>query len=244
MAICEHGRRVRKAFDRRGRRPRDRRRDHALPALRSRLRHSASALTDALRQSGPRSRGRLLVARAAAFRPRQGVRTAPARRTLRRAEGAQAWPRQRRPASERAFGPCDGKSGRAGRQATRRHACDAPPHAGRPRGLESADGGGNARLLGRAQVARGARGVPGLPVAEGEAAIGSASRSDAAEASPFLREIQPYWGLSRTWTRHKAALSLRVARHKSRDGSYIANFWISTGSPSHQSLAVLAVPGA
>ena len=107
----------------------------------------AGALPDALRQSWPRARGRLLAACAAALRARQGGGAPHARRAVRGRGGAQARPRQRAFASGQAFAPCDGKGGRARRQAEGGPARDAPPHARRRRGGEGADGGGDARLL-------------------------------------------------------------------------------------------------
>ena len=79
-------------------------------------------------------------------------------------EALETRPRQRAPASGQAFGPCDGKGGHARRQAKSGPARDAPPHARRRRGGEGADGGGDARFLGRAEEPRGACGVPGLSV--------------------------------------------------------------------------------
>ena len=49
---------------------------------------------------------------------------------------------------------------------------------GDPEALKSADGGGNARLQRRAQIARGARGVPGLPVRSAEVVAVAASSRD------------------------------------------------------------------
>ena len=62
-------------------------------------------------------------------------------------EALETRPRQRAFASGQAFAPCDGKGGRARRQAQGGPARDAPPHARRRRGGEGADGGGDARLL-------------------------------------------------------------------------------------------------
>ena len=48
---------------------------------------------------------------------------------------------------------------------------------GDPEALKSADGGGNARLQRRAQIARGARGVPGVPVRAAEVVADGAASS-------------------------------------------------------------------
>ena len=64
----------------------------------------------------------------------------------------------------RASAPRDGKSRRARRQAARGSSRDPAPPARRWRGGEGADGRRNARLLSRAQIPRGPRGFPGVPV--------------------------------------------------------------------------------
>ena len=91
------------------------------------------AFPDAVRQSRPRARGRVLASCAAALRARQGGGALVARRALRRRSGARARPHQRRAASERADGACDEQGGRARGQASGRPPRDAAPHARRSR---------------------------------------------------------------------------------------------------------------
>ena len=88
------------------------------------------------------------------------------------------------------------KAGRARGQATGRASRDAAPHARRSRGAEGADGGGNARLQRRAQIARSACGLPGVSVSGAEvgAGIGHGSREEVAEHNWIHEERR--WPLS------------------------------------------------
>ena len=112
-------------------------------------------------------------------------------------EAPPAQPRQRRPASERAFAPRDGESSRARHQAKRGSARDPAPPARRQRGGEGADGRRNARLQRRTQIPRGPRGVSG--VFDGGADVGDRMARDLAGAGINSADFTCYTRVSTTF---------------------------------------------
>ncbi len=82
----------------------------------------------------------------------------------------------------------------------------------------------------RAQVARGARGVPGLPVAEGEAAIGPASRSDARKRR-FFKRNSTVLGLLGLGAAQGRALPFVWPDIRAGMALMSLSRWISIGSP-------------